>query len=113
MKKHQLPPEDLASTPSFLDRSLLLQLEEAVSKQFFASCDRITQTFLNQCQWILITNLDVPTLTITCPDAQTYWNIIGNIENITQYLSRIIHTSRIEVIPKDEENICVEVEISV
>ncbi|HAG82092.1 MAG TPA: hypothetical protein DCL61_13225 [Cyanobacteria bacterium UBA12227] len=112
MKTPKLPPDDLAPTLTALDRRLLLQLEEAVSNQFYAGCDRITQTFLAQCQWSLTINLEIPILTIACPDAETYWHITTNIENISKYLLRVTCTSRIEVIPGDNKNIYFQVEIS-
>ena len=112
MKNSPLPPDDLAPVPSTVDRVLLLQLEETVSNQFYAGCDRITQTLLGQCQWSLTANLDVPTLTIFCPNTETYWSIVGNIENISNYLRRVIPSSRIEVTPGDKKNVPFEVEVS-
>lgn len=104
MKRPLLPPDDQAPDFTPLDRSLQLQLEEAVSKHFYAGCDRITQTLLSQCQWSIAVNLDLPTLAITCPDAEKYWHIVHNIENISKYLQRVTFTSRIEVIPLDRKN---------
>jgi hypothetical protein len=111
MKTPILPPDDLAPVLTPLDRSLLLQLKEVVNKQFYNHCDRITQALLTQCQWSITTNSDVPTLMLTCPDAETYWNIVDSIETISRYLSNITHTSRIKVIPGDRKNIYFEVEI--
>ncbi|MBD2185663.1 hypothetical protein H6S82_02415 [Planktothrix sp. FACHB-1355] len=110
MKTFILPPDDLAPICTSVDRDLLSQLQEAVSNHFYAGCDRITQTLLTQCQWSLTTNQDVPTLKIFCPDAETYWDIVGNMENISEYLSRVTQSSRIEVIPGDKKNIYFEVE---
>ena len=110
MKKSMLPPDDLAPTPTSLDRILQSQLEEAVSYYFYAGCDRITQTILSRCQWS-IENLDIPTLTITCPDTETYWNLVGNIKCISDYLSRLSRPSKIEVVPGNQKNFYFEVEI--
>ncbi|MBD2462936.1 hypothetical protein H6G89_18000 [Oscillatoria sp. FACHB-1407] len=102
MQPSALPPDD---------RALLLQLEEAVNKHFYDGCDRITQALLAHCQWSIAVNLDMPILTITCTNAETYWSIVGNIRNISEYLSRVTRMSRIEVIPGDRKNIYFEVEI--
>lgn len=111
MKTFMLPPDDLASTTTSVDRVLLLELQETVRKQFYQGCDRISQTLLIQCQWSLTLNADVPTLALLCPNSETYWHIIDNIENFGNYLRRVIPTSRIEVIPGDKKNIYLEIEI--
>jgi hypothetical protein len=105
-----LTPDDLAPTPTSIDQILQSQLEEAVGHYFYAGCDRITKTILAQCQWSIVT-LDMPTLTIACPDAETYWNLVGNIKCISDYLSRVTRPSRIEVIPGDRKNFYFKVEV--
>lgn len=110
MKTSIFPPDDLAPIPTSLDRILQSQLEEAVSYYFYAGCDRITQTILSQCQWSIET-LDIPTLTITCPNAETYWYFVGHIKCISDYLSRVTRPSRIEVLPTDKKNFHFKVEI--
>lgn len=110
MKNFMLPPDDLAPIPTRLDQIWQLQLEESVSQRFYDGCDRLTQTLLAQCQWS-ITTIDVPTLTIACPDTETYWNLVSNIKNISKYLSLVTRASRIEVIPKNKKNISFEVEV--
>jgi hypothetical protein len=113
MKSSLIPPDDRATTPTDLDQALLLQLEKAVGKHFYAGCDRITQTILAQCQWSLTIHSDLPTLTIACPDAEIYWNIVSNMENISSYLSQLILTNRIKIIPMNQKNIYFEVEFGV
>lgn len=110
MKNFMLPPDDLAPIPTRLDQILQLQLEESASQRFYAGCDQTTQTLLAQCRWS-ITSLDVPTLTIACPDTETYWNLVGNIKSISKYLLLVTRASRIEVIPKNKKNISFEVEV--
>jgi len=110
MKTSMLPPDDLAPTPTSIDQFLQSQLEEALSYYFYAGCDRITQTLLSRCEWS-IENLDVPTLTISCPDAETYWYLVGNIKCISDYLSRVTRPSKIEVLPGDKKNFYFQVEI--
>lgn len=113
MKPSTTLPNDRATALFTLDQSLLVQLSEAVSNHFYYKCDRITQTLLSQCQWSIAANLDMPTLTVACPDAKTYWNVVSNIERISEYLSRVTRISRIEVIPRDKRNIYFEVTIGV
>ncbi|NJR63354.1 MAG: hypothetical protein HC769_34000 [Cyanobacteria bacterium CRU_2_1] len=111
MKTSLLPFDDQVSTFTSLDQRLLLQLEAVVSQHFYGGCDRITQALLAQCQWSLVANLDTPILKIICPDAETYWNIVGNIEHISDYLSRVTRTGKIEVIPGDKKNVYFEIEL--
>jgi len=104
MKTSKLPPEDRAALLTPVDRTLLLKLEEAANVHFFDGCDRPTQSLLTHCQWALSTSLTVPTLTLACPDTETYWTVVSHLESIGNHLSRVTGTSRIELIPRGKEN---------
>lgn len=106
-----LPPDDRASQPTPLDQHWHAQLGAAVNYYFYAGCDRITQSLLGQCQWLIDVKQEPPTLRITCPDADIYWYVVGNIKNIGNYLSRVTGASKIQVIPEDRRNIYFEVEV--
>jgi len=109
MQLSKLPPDDRVTVLTPIDRSLLLKLEEAASDHFYLGCDRIIQSLLTHCQWVLTTNLKVPTLTLACPDAETYWTVISHIESIGGHLQRIAASSRIEVIPRGKANVYYEI----
>lgn len=111
MNTPMLPPDDQPPPLTSLDRALLLQLEQAVSHHFYSSCDRITQAILSHCECSITVTLDVPTLTIACPNSESYWNTVGHIKLISEYLVNTTHISRIEVIPKDRKNLYFQMEV--
>jgi hypothetical protein len=111
MKKIQLPPDDQPTIPTYVDQALQLQLEEAVSHHFFLNCAPDIRSLLEQCQWSMATNLEVPVLTVLCPDSETYWDLVGKIEIISQCLANVTRASRIEVIPGDKKNLYFDVTI--
>ncbi|MCU0526275.1 MAG: hypothetical protein MUF72_15780 [Elainella sp. Prado103] len=106
-----LPPDDQPAAITPFDRALLLQLEQVVSQHFYFGCDRITQALLARCWWSITMNLDMPTLTIACPDSETYWNMVSHIKTISEYLVNTTHISRIEVIPQNRKNLYFQVEV--
>ena len=55
-----LPPLELEESDSSLGR----QLEEALSRYFYESCDGVTQALLTNCEWYFITISTAPTLVI-------------------------------------------------
>ncbi len=100
MKDSLLPPDDLPpSTATPLDRLLRLRLQETAGRRFFEGCDRITQTILSRCRWAITANPDIPTLSITCADTETYWYIISNLEEIATSLRTIADLARIQIYP--------------
>lgn len=106
-----LSPDDQAFSLTSVDYTLFAQLEYAVSTHFYSSCDFNTQELLAQCQWAITTSLGLPTLTISCPNSETYWHIVSNIQSISHSLAHVTHASRIEVIPGSRRNIYFEIEI--
>lgn len=112
MNSPMLPPDDRASALTPFDSLLLSELEAALNRRFYEGCDRVTQIILAQCQWSIATNQDLPILTIACPDAALYWDIVNSIENISKYLSQVCRASKIEVIPGDRKCMYFAVEIS-
>jgi hypothetical protein len=93
-------PDDLpAAQPSSLDAILQHQLAKSVSQHFYESCTRITQILLTSCKWRLSPHANALILTITCPDAGTYWYITSHLKEIARQLAAFAGDARIRVLP--------------
>lgn len=106
-----LPPDDsppVTTTP--LDRLLRLRLQETAGQRFFEGCDRMTQTILSHCHWAIAANPDIPTLSITCADTETYWSIISNLEEIASSLRSIADLARIQIYPPVDSGMPMELD---
>lgn len=100
MNKYSLPPDDLPpDRTTQLDGILRRQLEESAGRHFYEACDRITQTLLSSCEWYVTTSTSALTLVIACPDLETYWYIVSDIEQIGSRLERSIGSAKIRVYP--------------
>ncbi|MEB3338650.1 MAG: hypothetical protein VKJ46_14370, partial [Leptolyngbyaceae bacterium] len=76
MTQPSLSPDDLPSVQTAqLDISLRRQLEDAISKYFYQSCDGVTQGLLISCEWYVISDARALTLVIECPDMVTHQRI--------------------------------------
>jgi hypothetical protein len=102
-----LPPSQLSS----FDRLLQVWLEQRLTSVFLSACDRITQTLLSHCKWTLSHDADILLLTIYCTDVSTYWAIVSNIEQLGKSLAHITSNARLEIIPVDQKNLRIEIEL--
>lgn len=106
-------PDDLPSPSTPFDRVLRLRLEEAVSKYFYASCDRITQLLLVQCEWHFSITEDALMLIINCQNRENYWQILGTIEQLGYFVEQIASEQAIiRVCPPDLNKIPLEIQVS-
>ncbi|MEM7727446.1 MAG: hypothetical protein AAF208_13925 [Cyanobacteria bacterium P01_A01_bin.45] len=100
MKKPFLPPDDLPPpNHTFTDELLRRQLEYTICKQYYQSCDRITQTLLSHCHWEIDTKLAPTTLIIHCTDMETYWYILSNLPQLGGRLEKFANRAKIRVFP--------------
>ncbi|MBD2440210.1 hypothetical protein [Nostoc sp. FACHB-110] len=99
-KLNQLPPDDLPPTKVTREDGMLhLELEQAIGRCFYYSCDRITQALLNNCQWYLTDKNTKVLLVIDCPDIVSYWHIVSSIPQLGNRLERFTTNAKIRVHP--------------
>jgi hypothetical protein len=112
MKNSPLPPDDLPpSQTGHSDGILRRQLEDALSKYFYESCDGVTQALLTNCEWYFNTIAVAPTLVINCPDAATNWRVLNNVVAIATALSRFSSSAKIRVCPPVEAGTPFEIRV--
>lgn len=102
-----LPPEQ----PLPLDNLLRSQLEDAIGRRLYESCDGVTQSVLASCQWHVTTQAEALTLVIQCPDAATNWRVLNNLVLIATYLEAFTSSARIRVSPPAEVGVPFEMRV--
>lgn len=112
MFEPSLPPDDLPPTEALQsDRTLHHQLEEAVNKHFYETCDGVTQALLVNCQWSITITAAALTLVIHCPDIATNWRVLNNVVSIGSVLEVFSPTAHIRVYPPPDSGIPLEVRV--
>jgi hypothetical protein len=81
------------------DIILRQQLENSISKYFFATCDRTVQNLLSSCRWYIISRADSITLVIECPDWITNWHVLQKLALMAKVLGKLISNAKIRVYP--------------
>lgn len=98
MNHHSLPSDDL---PPFkleeTDSSLIRQLEEALSRYFYESCDGVTQALLTNCEWYFTTISTVPTLVINGADSAMNQRVFNHIVAIATALSEFSISAKVVI----------------
>jgi hypothetical protein len=112
MKTSTIVPQDQVFLSSSQDRELYRQLTQALGRHFQEECDRATRILLQRCQWSIVLHASVPLLTLLCPTAEVYWDIVGNIETINACFGRALSTGKIKLISQDRNNIDIEIEVT-
>ncbi len=88
MNHHSLPSDDLPPLKrEETDSSLSRQLEEALSRYFYESCDGVTQALLTNCEWYFATISTVPTLVINGANSAMNQRVFNHIVAIATALS--------------------------
>ncbi|MCU0533082.1 MAG: hypothetical protein MUD14_04200 [Hydrococcus sp. Prado102] len=114
MNQHQfsLPNDDLPPTlPTEEDVILRLELARSTSQRFYEACDRITQAFLYRCDWQIAVQANIPVLVISCPDVNTYWQIISLIDEIGKNLNKLVNNAKIRIYAPNGKNMPLEIEL--
>ncbi|MGA7935376.1 MAG: hypothetical protein WCA35_17635 [Kovacikia sp.] len=98
MSTLSLPPDDLPPVQiTKLDEILLRQLEEAVAKRMYESCDGVTQSLLTTCEWGITITAAALSLVVTCPDTATYRRVLNFISPLGQQLKKFSNSAIIRV----------------
>lgn len=112
MNQFSLPADDSPpATITQLDQLLRRQLEAAVSKYFYESCDGVTQSLLISCEWYLTITATALTLVINSPNQVVNWRVLNHIVPIGGYLESFASTARIRVCPPEDVGTPVEIRV--
>ena len=88
-----LPPLQLEETDSSLSR----QLEEALSRYFYESCDGVTQALLTNCEWYFTAISTAPTLVINGANSAMNQRVFNYIVAISTALSEFSVSARVVI----------------
>ncbi|MBC7823078.1 MAG: hypothetical protein H7126_04235 [Candidatus Parcubacteria bacterium] len=98
MNHHSLPSDDLPPLKlEETDSSLIRQLEEALSRYFYESCDGVTQALLTNCEWYFTTISTVPTLVINGADSAMNQRVFNHIVAIATALSEFSISAKVVI----------------
>jgi hypothetical protein len=100
MSKSFLSPDDLPPAEvDQLDGILRRQLEDAIERRFYETCDGVTQSLLTSCEWYITTKALALTLVINCPDLGLNWRVLNNIVPLGTRLEAFSPSARIRISP--------------
>jgi len=109
---NSLPLDDLPpACPDQSDTLLRRQLEEAVGKYLYQSCDGVTQGLLISCEWYISTLNGELMLVINCPDMATNWRILNNVVPIARQLERFSSQAKLRIAPPSDMGVPYEIRI--
>jgi hypothetical protein len=98
MNHHSLPSDDLPSLQlEETDSSLSRQLEEALSRYFYESCDGVTQALLTNCEWYFTAISTAPTLVINGANSAMNQRVFNHIVAIATALSEFSVSARVVI----------------
>ena len=86
-----LPPLELEESDSSLGR----QLEEALSRYFYESCDGVTQALLTNCEWYFTTISTAPTLVINGVNRAMSHRVLNHMVAIATALLNFSTSARV------------------
>jgi hypothetical protein len=92
-----LPPASLSEP----DETLRHQLEEAIARRFYESCDGVTQSLLTVCSWHITTQATALTLVINCPDLAVNWRVLNHLANLATPLEALAPNAHIRICPPE------------
>ena len=102
-----LPPLQLEETDSSLSR----QLEEALSRYFYESCDGVTQALLTNCEWYFTTISTTPTLVINGANRDMSQRVINHILAIAEALSKFSISARVLIGSTTDADLLIEIRV--
>lgn len=112
MSIFSLPADDVPSSLTHQDQIWHQQLEEAIARCFYESCDGVLQALLMACDWHLSLTSGELTLYLTCHDLSTNWRVLHNTRPIGRQLSRFTPNARIRVQADIEMGIPIDLHIN-
>jgi len=112
MNHHSLPSDDLPPLKlEETDSSLIRQLEEALSRYFYESCDGVTQALLTNCEWYFTTISTVPTLVINGADSAMNQRVFNHIVAIATALSEFSISAKVVIGSTIGQEVFVEIRV--
>ncbi len=81
------------------DQLLRWQLEKAVSRLFYESCNGVAQSLLMDCHWYLTTKATALTLVLDCPNPAIYGRILNYGAAIGDRLTNLASQALIRLCP--------------
>lgn len=93
------------------NQKLQRQLETAVGRLFYESCDGVTQSLLMKCSWSLTTRAIVLTLVLDCPTEALYERMRNHVAGMGDRLLQLASHARIRICPPPEGGDLMEVEV--
>ncbi len=98
MNHHSLPSDDLPPLKlEETDSSLIRQLEEALSRYFYESCDGVTQALLTNCEWYFTAISTAPTLVIKGANSAMNQRVFNHIVAIATALSEFSASAKVVI----------------
>ena len=99
-----LPPDDLQPAHfGAKDQQLKQELESAVRKLFYETCDGVVQSLLTNCVWSFAIAAPTLTLVVNCPEMDMNLRVLRHIATIGVYLERFTPNARVCVCPPEGE----------
>jgi hypothetical protein len=83
------------------DRQWSWQLETAIGRLFYESCDGVTQALLLRCDWYL-TTVPVLTLVVHCPDEAMYRRALNHVLPVGDRLAQFSLQARLRICSPDD-----------
>ncbi|PSB20949.1 hypothetical protein C7B65_05965 [Phormidesmis priestleyi ULC007] len=102
-----LPPLELEESDSSLGR----QLEEALSRYFYESCDGVTQALLTNCEWCFTTISTAPTLVINGADRAMSQRVLNHVVAISTALLHFSTSARVLIGSSSEAETLIEIRV--
>jgi hypothetical protein len=93
------------------NQKLHRQLEIAVGRLFYESCDGVTQSLLMKCSWRLTTRAVTLTLELDCPTDSLYGRMKNHMASIGDRLLQLASHARVRICPPPEGGEWMEVEV--
>jgi hypothetical protein len=93
------------------DETLRQQLELAITKRFYETCDGVTQALLMNCDWAITTRAIALTLVITSFDSAIHWRVLNHLTIISTYLAPFTNKARIRVNPLTGSELPLEIRV--
>ena len=98
MNNFYFRPEDLPpSTP--VDDSLQRNLDQAVTRYFYETCDHLTQQVLSRGGWYVTTCGTALTLVIICETRRHNWDVLKYMPSLAKYLKEFAPKTNIRIYP--------------
>lgn len=111
MAQVSLPSNCLLPQLDLGDYCLLQGPEASSTERVEQRCSATVRTLLSRCDWSVITQAEVTTLTIACPDAPTNWQLLYHVPQLGQAMAQFSKDARICIFPPLNTGIPFEIRV--